>query len=126
MDQELESLKQFNREIRQALLDDGSDPDGLYVLEHHFSADDFNLLEAAAVAAFKAGYEVTDAEQVEDEEGNNLFSFDVVNEQPLDLAVLDEECKTMLENAEKWGIYYDGWGTYFVDPDGTEEPEQES
>lgn len=121
MDQELQSLKEFNREIRQALIADGSDPDGLYILEHHFSAEDFAQLESAAVAAFKAGYEVTDAEQIEDEEGQTVFSFDVVTEQPLDLAVLDEECQVMLANAEKWGVYYDGWGTYFVDPNAAEE-----
>ncbi|MBW8189715.1 ribonuclease E inhibitor RraB [Neiella marina] len=121
MDQELESLKEFNREIRQALIDDGSDPDGLYVIEHHFSAEDFSVLETAAMAAFKAGFEVTDAEQIEDDEGQSVFSFDLVTEQPLELQVLDDECEAMLANAEKWGIYYDGWGTYFVDPDAAEE-----
>lgn len=123
---ELESIKEFNREIRKELIADGSDPDGLYIIEHHFSADDFELLESAAVAAFKAGYEVTDAEQVEDEEGNVLFSFDLVTEQPLDLEVLDAECETMLANAASWNIYYDGWGTYFVDPNETVDEESPS
>lgn len=121
--EELESLKEFNREIRKELIADGSDPDGLYIIEHHFSAEAFDELESAAVAAFKAGYEVTDAEQVEDDEGNTLFSFDVVTEQPLDLAVLDAECETMLANADSWKVYYDGWGTYFVDPNETVEDE---
>lgn len=123
---ELESLKEFNREIRQELIADGSDPVGLYIIEHHFSAEDFNVLESAAVAAFKAGFEVTDAEQVEDEEGNTLFSFDVVTEQPLELDVLDAECEKMLVNAETWGVYYDGWGTYYVDPNETVDEEKSS
>ncbi len=120
----LQALLEMNRTIRQELLADGSDPDGLYILEHHFSADDFATLEGAAVAAFKAGYEVTDAEQVEDDDGNSFFSFDLVVEQPLELGILDEECQTMLSLAEKWGVDYDGWGTYFVDPNETVDEEE--
>lgn len=120
----LESIKEFNREIRQELIADGSDPDGIYIIEHHFSAEDFDVLEKAAVLAFKAGFEVTDAEQVEDEEGNLLFSFDLVTEQPLELAVLDDECEKMIQLAEQWRVDYDGWGTYFVDPNETVEGEE--
>ena len=125
MNQPLESLKTFNREIRQELLADGSDPEGIYIIEHHFSAEDFNELELAAVAAFKAGYEVTDAEQIEDDEGRAIFSFDLITEQPLELDILDAECKKMLAHADEWGVDYDGWGTYFVDPDETVDVEED-
>ncbi len=119
----LQLLKETNRAIRQELLEDGSDPVGLYILEHHFSAEDFDVLESAAVAAFKAGYEVTDAEQVEDDDGNLFFSFDLITEQPLELDVLDQECEAMLALAAQWKVDYDGWGTYFVDPDETVDEE---
>ncbi|MDI5166058.1 ribonuclease E inhibitor RraB, partial [Salmonella enterica subsp. enterica serovar Montevideo] len=41
----------------------------LYTIEHHLSADDFETLEKAAVEAFKLGYEVTEPEELEVEEG---------------------------------------------------------
>ncbi|MCM2680399.1 ribonuclease E inhibitor RraB [Echinimonas agarilytica] len=121
MNQALESLKEFNREIRQELISDGSDPEGIYIIEHHFSAEDFDQLEKAAMIAFKLGFEVTDAEQIEDDEGAVIFSFDLVTEKLLDVVLLDAECETMLDYAQQWGVEYDGWGTYFVDPEGEEE-----
>lgn len=42
-----------NRDIVQALLDDGSEPDAEYTIEHHFSSSNFDRLEKAAVDAFK-------------------------------------------------------------------------
>jgi len=121
----LDELKQRNQQIVDELIKDGSDPDGLYVIEHHFSCSDFKLLENAAVQAFKAGYEVTDAEEFEDESGKRLFSFDVVVERALDVAALDKDSETLLPLAEKWKVDYDGWGTYFIDPNAPEVDESE-
>ncbi|WP_139379658.1 ribonuclease E inhibitor RraB, partial [Zoogloea sp. LCSB751] len=53
-----------NRDIVQALLDDGSEPDAEYTIEHHFSSSNFERLEKAAVDAFKLGFEVNDAEEM--------------------------------------------------------------
>ncbi len=55
----LEEQREETRLIIEELLEDGSDPDALYTIEHHLSADDFETLEKAAVEAFKLGYEVT-------------------------------------------------------------------
>ena len=41
------------RLIIEELLEDGSDPDALYTIEHHLSADDLETSEKAAVEAFK-------------------------------------------------------------------------
>lgn len=125
MDSYLAELKQRNREIVAELKNDGSDPDGLYVIEHHFSSQDFSQLENAAVQAFKAGYEVTDAEEFEDEAGKRLFSFDIVLERVLEPAELDKDSETLLQLAEKWQVEYDGWGTYFIDPNAPEYDEDE-
>ena len=62
--EQLEEQREETRLIIDELLEDGSDPDALYTIEHHLSADDLETLEKAAV----------------------------------------EE--------------YDGWGTYFEDPNG--------
>ena len=52
----LEEQREETRLIIEELLEDGSDPDALYTIEHHLSADDFETLEKAAVEAFKLGY----------------------------------------------------------------------
>lgn len=52
----IEIQKEETRDIIQALLEDGSDPDALYEIEHHLFAEDFDKLEKAAVEAFKNGF----------------------------------------------------------------------
>ena len=64
----IEIQKEDTRELIQALLEDGSDPDALYEIEHHLFAEDFATLEKAVVEAFKMGFEVLEAEETEDED----------------------------------------------------------
>ena len=97
--EQLEEQREETRLIIEELLEDGSDPDALYTIEHHLSADDLETLEKAAVEAFKLGYEVTDPEELEVEDGDIVICCDILSECAL--------------NAE-----YDGWGTYFEDPNG--------
>ena len=67
----LEEQREETRLIIEELLEDGSDPDALYTIEHHFSADDFDALEKMAVEAFKLGYEVTEPEELEGGRGRH-------------------------------------------------------
>ena len=85
----LEEQREETRLIIEELLEDGSDPDALYTIEHHFSADDFEALENMAVAACKRGSDVTE---------------------PDALAVG--------AGADGIDVQYAGWGTYFDDPNG--------
>lgn len=103
------------------LLEDGSDPDALYTIEHHFSAEQFDLLETAAVEAFKLGYEVTDAEETELEDGTLVFSCDVISEAALRAELINVQVEQLSLLAERCQVSYDGWGTYFEDPDGEDE-----
>ncbi|KMW71533.1 regulator [Photorhabdus luminescens subsp. luminescens] len=124
---DLEEQREETRLIIEELLEDGSDPDALYAIEHHFSAEDFSLLEKAAVEAFKLGYEVTDAEELEVEDGTILMCCDVISECGLNAEMIDAQVEQLVNLAEKIGINYDGWGTYFEDPDEQDEddlPEQ--
>ncbi|MEX6159686.1 ribonuclease E inhibitor RraB [Providencia manganoxydans] len=114
---EQEAQYEETRLIIEELLEDGSDPDALYAIEHHFSADNFELLEKAAVEAFKLGYEVTDAEELEVENGVTLMCCDVISESALNAELIDTQVDQLMKLAEKIGINYDGWGTYFEDPD---------
>ena len=102
----------FSEEVIEALLEDGSNEQAMHSIEHHFSGDDFQLLEAAAVAAFNRGYDVTDAEQFEMEDGSLVLGFDIIIESPLELESIMADIEQMLELAENSGVEYDGWGTY--------------
>lgn len=114
----LEEQREETRLIIEELLEDGSDPDALYAIEHHFSSEDFDSLEKAAVEAFKLGYEVTDPEELEVEEGLTLLCCDVISEVGLNADIIDKQVEQLVRLAERFEINYDGWGTYFEDPDG--------
>lgn len=117
----LVDLQEETRKIITDLLNDGSDPDALYIIEHHIAHDDFDKLEKIAVDAFKAGYEVSEAEEFEDEQGKSIFCFDIISEVNLKAEIIDAQQKDLLPLITKFGGIYDGWGTYFEDPNATED-----
>ena len=95
------------------LIEDGTDEEVHHTIEHHFASTDFNLLEQAAITAFKMGYEVEEPEEAELASGEKVFAFDISTEQALDIDIIFEETKKMLELATLTQVDYDGWGTYF-------------
>lgn len=103
-------------EIIEELLADGSDPHCIYLIEHHLCCADFERLEKAALAVFKLGYEVTDAEEMEDEQGELIFCCDAISEMELDADAINQQVAQLMQLAEQHGVIYDGWGTYFEDP----------
>ena len=46
------------------LVEDGTNEEVHHTIEHHFASTDFNLLEQAAITAFKMGYEVEEPEEI--------------------------------------------------------------
>ncbi|MEL4386908.1 ribonuclease E inhibitor RraB [Shewanella xiamenensis] len=114
-----------NRDIVQALLDDGSEPDAEYTIEHHFSSSNFERLEKAAVDAFKLGFEVNDAEEMELEDGSVIFCFDAIAYHKLEVPLLDKATEQLLQLAAKQKVDYDGWGTYFVGDEIDDEEDDE-
>ncbi|CAH8207604.1 ribonuclease E inhibitor RraB [Vibrio aestuarianus] len=113
----IEIQKEDTRDIIQALLEDGSDPEALYEIEHHLFAEDFDTLEKAVVEAFKMGFEVLEAEETEDEDGNKLLCCDATMQSTLNAEAIDEQAAKLINLAEKYDIIYDGWGTYYVGED---------
>ncbi|MCH1925642.1 ribonuclease E inhibitor RraB [Shewanella sp. C32] len=127
IERQLKEQMDENRDIVETLLQDGSDPDAEYTIEHHFSSTNFDKLEKAAVDAFKLGFEVNDAEEIEMDDGSLLFCFDAIANHVLDVALLDNACEKLMELAAKHKVDYDGWGTYFMgdeidDEDDEDEP----
>ncbi|WP_127959738.1 ribonuclease E inhibitor RraB [Serratia microhaemolytica] len=121
----LEEQREETRRIIEELLEDGSDPDALYTIEHHLSAKEFDVLEQLAVEAFKLGYEVSDAEELEvdDDTGEHslLTCCDVIGQVALDAELIDQQVEQIMALADKYQVNYDGWGTYYQDPDGDDE-----
>jgi len=121
----LEEQREETRLIIEELLDDGSDPDALYTIEHHLSSEKFEVLEKAAVEAFKLGYEVTDPEELEVEDGSVVMCCDVISEIALKAELIDTQVEQLMNLAEANGVNYDGWGTYFEGDDDEEGEEGE-
>lgn len=114
IERQLKEQLQENRDIVESLLDDGSEPDAEYIIEHHFSSTNFDRLEKAAVDAFKLGFEVNDAEELDLEGGGVIFCFDAIANHKLDIDLLDKACEQLMQLAFKHKVDYDGWGTYFI------------
>ncbi|MDO9662240.1 ribonuclease E inhibitor RraB [Glaesserella parasuis] len=117
----LTELRQETDEIIKSLLDDGSDPEALYIIEHHIAHHDFDKLEKLVVDAYKLGYEISEAEEVEEENGDLVFVCDIVSEIKLDAELITAQQKELLPLIEKSGAVYEGWGTYFEDPNSDED-----
>ncbi len=113
MNQEIQEWQEETAEIIAELLEDGSDPDVEYPIEHHFAALDFDCLEKLAVDLFKAGFEVTDAEELELEDNSIIFCCDASRDGSLEETRIVAEIESLLPLCEKYGVDYDGWGTYF-------------
>jgi len=122
---EREEWYAFNQETIEALLEDGSQADAEYTIEHHFASNDFDKLEKAAVDSFKAGFEVTDAEELMLDDGGTVFCFDAIVERDLDQEILNKDIDTLLKIADKQDVQYDGWGTYFMPRNNDEEMDQD-
>lgn len=117
VEQFLELQKAETREIIESLKADGSEPDALYAIEHHLMAEDFKSLENAVVEAFKMGFEVLEAEELEDEDGTKILCCDAVMDSILDADVIDAQVEKLVQLAEKFDIIYDGWGTFYEGED---------
>ncbi len=117
----LAEYHQETREIIEELLEDGSDPDALYTIEHHLSSERFEDLEKAAIDAFKLGYEVSDPEELELEDGSTVMCVDILSESALKPELIDAQVKQLITMVAKYQVDYDGWGTYFEDPDGADD-----
>ncbi|SDH36460.1 hypothetical protein SAMN04488136_11437 [Vibrio xiamenensis] len=113
----IEIQKEDTRDIIQSLLEDGSDPDALYEIEHHLFSEDFDKLEKVVVEAFKMGFEVLEAEETEDEDGNKLLCCDATMSCALNAELIDAQVEKLVNLAEKYDIIYDGWGTYYEGED---------
>lgn len=121
----IEFQKEETREIIAALIEDGSDPDALYDIEHHLFAEDFATLEKAVMEAFQMGFEVLEAEETEDEDGSKVLCCDAIMQSALDANLIDEQVEKLVHLAEKFDIIYDGWGTFYEGEDAIYDEESD-
>ncbi|AAZ26421.1 MULTISPECIES: ribonuclease E inhibitor RraB [Colwellia] len=113
IDEELQQWFSHTEMLIAELLEDGTNDEVYHTIEHHFASSDFDLLEKAAIAAFKLGLEIEEPEEAELENGDKVFAFDIATEQMLDVNLIKKETQAMFELAKQCGVDYDGWGTYF-------------
>jgi regulator of RNase E activity RraB len=109
----MENWREISEDIVESLLEDGSNPDVLYEVEHHFVSENFEQLEQASLAAFKLGYDVEDIAELELEDGTKILGFDIVIESELNTDVIMEDVDKLVVLADEYRVEYDGWGTYF-------------
>ena len=121
----LEEQREETRLIIEELLEDGSDPDALYTIEHHLSCNNFDSLEKAAVDAFKLGYEVTEPEELELEDGTTVMCVDIISESALKPELIDAQVEQLVNLVGKYNVDYDGWGTYFEDPNAEDDEDED-
>ena len=115
MKDQIQLAQQDTLAIIQELLEDGSDPHAMYIIEHHISSQNFDQLEKVAVEAYKLGYEATDPDEDVDDEGNVVIGFDIIAESPLNAESINNQIAQVITLANQFGVNYDGWGTYFED-----------
>lgn len=117
----LDKQRSETRTIIENLLEDGSNPDAMYIIEHHLSSSSFDLLETIAIKAFKLGYEISDVEEIDVEDGITVFCCDLIAESPLDEDLINAQVSQVLGLLTRHEeVYYDGWGTYFEDDEESE------
>ena len=86
--EELQHWLEHTEQLIQELLEDGTNDEVYHTIEHHFASSNFDMLEKAAIAAFKLGLDVEEPEEAELENGAKVFAFDIVTEQMLDVKLL--------------------------------------
>ena len=91
----------------------------------HLNVAYYVLLFDLGIDAFKAGFEVTDAEELMLDDGETIFCFDAVVERKLDIEKLNADADALLKIADKHDVTYDGWGTYFEPREEGEYEEEE-
>lgn len=110
---ELQQWLEHTKNLIADLIADETNEEVHHTIEHHFSSVSHELLEAAAIIAFKMGFEIDEPEEAELESGEKVFAFDIITEQPLDIDIISDETKQMFLLAKQCSVDYDGWGTYF-------------
>ena len=115
MKDQIKLAQQDTNVIIEELLEDGSDPHALYIIEHHISSQNFDQLEKVAVEAYKLGYEATDPDEDVDDNGNVVIGFDIVVESPLNAELINAQIAEIITLTNQFSVNYDGWGTYFED-----------
>lgn len=124
-------MKQLDKEMQETkliieeLFADGSDPEALYVIEHHVSCDNLAQLEAFFTDVFKLGFEISEVDEIDVQSDLTMFCADLISESHLDAAVINAQIERILNLGEKYDVNYDGWGTYFEGEDDDDAFEEE-
>ena len=113
--EELQHWLDHTNALISELIEDGTNEEVHHTIEHHFASTDFDLLEKAAITAFKMGHEIEEPEEAELESGEKVFSFDIVTEQALEIWIPDfiQRILDTLHDGKYNHSYYQWFGYSF-------------
>ncbi|MCW0468706.1 ribonuclease E inhibitor RraB [Vibrio chagasii] len=88
--------------IIEALIEDGSDPEALYDIEHHLFAEDFEVLEKAVGEAFKMGLKYLKLKKRQKTKmATSYFVCDATMQSALDAEAIDAQVEKLVNLAEE-------------------------
>jgi len=64
---------------------------------------------------------VSEPEELELEDGTTVMCVDILSEGALKPELIDAQVEQLVNLAGSYNVDYDGWGTYFEDPDAEDE-----
>ena len=88
---------------------------------HNENASESCLQDDASPTQSDADTSQKGKEEFEDENGKVIFCFDIISEVELKPEIIDAQQKEILPLVEKYKGIYDGWGTYFEDPNAEDD-----
>ena len=96
-------------------------PDALYIIEHHIAHHDFDLLEKSRQMRLKLVMKFPKQKNLKMMMANQFSALTLSVKQNLKAEIIDAQQKEILPLLEKHKGIYDGWGTYFEDPNADDD-----
>ncbi len=111
VEKEISKLMKEASEVLSEMRTDGFDlNEDDYLIEHHFACRDFAKLEKLAVDLDGLGYDVGEADELQDMRNRVIFCFDALKETALSESIIKAQLEEIIPLASKYGVEYDGWG----------------
>jgi len=110
--QEIVDQLSTDAQTKQALNDRGDDETKLHTLEHHFLAEQSEMLSELAQVGQMLGFNVSEIWNEETDDGTRYFTMNLLSDTTTQLQRLGRESLLMTALAEAFGASYDGWGTH--------------
>lgn len=110
--QEIVDQLDTDARIKQALNERGDDETLTHTIEHHFLAEQSDMLSELSRVGQMLGFNASEIWEEKMDEGARLFTMNLTSDTTTQLQGLGRESLLMTALAEAFGASYDGWGTH--------------